>query len=117
MNVNYFKDLTMKYIVGILLLFCGSLSASVTAREINQFAYQLLWRGHTNKAVQVFERNVVLYPDIANLYDSLAEGYDSLGEYKKAVANQQKAVDLATQQKLTNIEYFQNRLAQFSSKL
>ncbi len=117
--INAYSEnlLELKRIDDALAFIEGEISKKrLTAREINQFAYQLLWRGEANTAVTVFKRNIELYPDIANLYDSLAEGYESIGDLSQALANQQKALDLAKQQKLDNVDYFQNRLMQLSSR-
>jgi hypothetical protein len=62
---------------------------------LNQIGYQFLNANRLPEAIDVFRRNVELYPNSANVYDSLAEGYEKNGQLKQAGENYEKAYKMA----------------------
>jgi predicted alpha/beta superfamily hydrolase len=62
---------------------------------LNTIGYQLLGANQTNEAIDVFKRNIELYPDSVNVYDSLAEAYERAGQFEAAGKNYEKALSLA----------------------
>lgn len=63
---------------------------------INNFGYQLMGSKKLSEANVVFERNVQLYPESANVYDSYGEGLEAAGKFESAAQNFQKAIKLGT---------------------
>ena len=52
--------------------------------QLNMVGYDLMFAGYVDMAIIVFQHNIKLYPDEANLYDSLGEAYMVKGDYKKS---------------------------------
>ena len=61
---------------------------------LNVAGHYLLRVGKTADAVKLFEANVALYPNDANVYDSLAEGQMKAGLKAEAIANYKKSLRL-----------------------
>ena len=61
---------------------------------LNQFGYQLLDKGKTEDAIQVFQLNVQEYPESWNCYDSLGEAYMKAGQKELAIRNYSKSIKL-----------------------
>ncbi|MCG8331797.1 MAG: DUF2911 domain-containing protein [Chitinophagales bacterium] len=62
--------------------------------ELNNYGYQLLFSGKTEKAIKVFEANVDKHPEDPNVWDSLGEAYVAAGEKEKAVKVLKKSLSL-----------------------
>jgi predicted alpha/beta superfamily hydrolase/TolA-binding protein len=62
--------------------------------EFNAMGYRLMGKGKIEEAIEVFELNVELYPDSANVYDSLAEAYMKSGDTQNAIKNYKKSLDI-----------------------
>ncbi|HEX5964549.1 MAG TPA: serine hydrolase [Pyrinomonadaceae bacterium] len=62
--------------------------------ELNALGYQLMARGKTKEAVEIFKLNVEAYPQGFNTYDSLAEAYMNLNERELAIQNFKKSLEL-----------------------
>jgi CubicO group peptidase (beta-lactamase class C family) len=72
----------------------GGIEAEAGERQLNQLGYNLLYGGHEQDAITVFQRNVQDYPKSSNVYDSLAEAYMNTGQKQLAVQNYQKSLEL-----------------------
>jgi predicted alpha/beta superfamily hydrolase len=77
---------------------------------LNAIGYQLLQGGNTKRAIDVFEYNVELYPNSANVYDSLGDAYDAQGLKKKALKNYKMAVSIGEKINDPNLPAFKNNL-------
>jgi predicted alpha/beta superfamily hydrolase len=64
---------------------------------MNQIGYRMLRDNKTPEAIEVFQKNVEMYPRSANVYDSLAEAFEKAGQSGKAGENYKKAWKLAEQ--------------------
>lgn len=62
--------------------------------ELNTLGYSLLQAGRPADAVEVFQLNVELFPQSANVYDSLGEGYAVAGNKELALSNYRKSLEL-----------------------
>jgi pimeloyl-ACP methyl ester carboxylesterase len=62
--------------------------------DLNEWGYRLMQTGDRDKALAVFQLNVRLYPQSANVYDSLADCYEAMGNRAEAMTNYQHALDL-----------------------
>ena len=62
--------------------------------ELNNLGYYYMGKGDIQKAIEILEFNVGLYPDVANTYDSLGEAYMAAGQNKKAIRSYEKSVEL-----------------------
>jgi CubicO group peptidase (beta-lactamase class C family) len=63
-------------------------------RQLNAVGYYFLGEGQVAQAIEIFEYNVELYPDVANTYDSLAEAYMVNGDRELAIENFRKVLEL-----------------------
>ena len=54
-------------------------------QDLNLLGYYFMNQNRHDDALQIFQFNVELYPDIANGYDSLAECYMTRNENQKAI--------------------------------
>ncbi len=61
---------------------------------MNALGYSYFGDKDYDTAIQLFEMNVVEYPDSWNVYDSLGEAYLAIGDNEKAVGNYTKSVEL-----------------------
>ena len=62
--------------------------------DFNSLGYNLITRGKTNAAIEVFKMNVEMNPRSANAYDSLGEAYMKSGDNKNAIKNYKKSLEL-----------------------
>jgi CubicO group peptidase (beta-lactamase class C family) len=65
--------------------------------QLNSMGYELLRKGDTKGAVEIFRLNVEYFPMDANVYDSLGEAYLKQGDKSPAVENYKKSLDLDPQ--------------------
>ena len=72
----------------------GALDAESGERQLNQLGYTLLYGGHEQDAITVFQRNVQDYPRSSNVYDSLGEAYMKTGQKELAIKNYEKSLEL-----------------------
>jgi CubicO group peptidase (beta-lactamase class C family) len=72
----------------------GAIDAETGERELNQVGYTLLYGGHEQDAITVFQRNVEDYPQSWNSYDSLGEAYMKTGQKDLAIKNYEKSLEL-----------------------
>jgi C-terminal processing protease CtpA/Prc len=83
----------------------------LTEGDINQMGYYFLHRlDRKPAAVAIFKANTALYPESANVFDSYAESLLLSGQKKEAVKYYQKAVEMATKDKLPNLDLFKENL-------
>jgi predicted alpha/beta superfamily hydrolase len=82
----------------------------VPENTLNTLGYQLLGSRKFEEAIPVFERNVELYPQSANVYDSLGEALEAAGKFEPASQNFKKAIELGTKEKDENLPQFQSHL-------
>ncbi len=68
--------------------------AKGTNSELNNYGYQLFFKGKVKEAVEVFEANVEKNPTDPNVWDSLGEGYAKLGEKQKAIKSFKKSLSM-----------------------
>lgn len=61
---------------------------------LNSLGYFLLQQGNTADAEAVFQRNVALHPEDANVYDSLGEAYMQAGDKPHAIQNYSMSLKL-----------------------
>ena len=69
-------------------------NVAVTEEKFNQLGYTLLREKKYPEAIAVFNLNVELYPQSANVYDSLAEAYMLSGNKELAIKNYKKSLEL-----------------------
>jgi predicted alpha/beta superfamily hydrolase len=82
---NHYKKLSDKY----------GYTISIPENLLNTIGYQLLGANQPNEALEIFKRNVELYPNSINVYDSLAEAYEQTKQLESARKNYEKALSLA----------------------
>lgn len=62
--------------------------------RLNFMGYALVREERFDEAISIFELNVRLYPESANVYDSLGEGYLLAGKLQLSAENYRKACEL-----------------------
>ena len=62
--------------------------------ETNSLGYELLKKGETDSAIQVFRLNVETHPRSANAHDSLGEAYAAADQKECAVASYRRSLEL-----------------------
>ena len=65
--------------------------------QLNSMGYELLRKGDTKGAVEIFRLNVEQFPTDANVYDSLGEAYLKQGDKALAIESYKKSLDLNPQ--------------------
>jgi CubicO group peptidase (beta-lactamase class C family) len=67
---------------------------AIAEQTLNTVGYVLLYSGHEQEAITVFQRNVGDYPQSGNVYDSLGEAYMKVGQKELAIQNYEKSLQL-----------------------
>jgi tetratricopeptide (TPR) repeat protein len=62
--------------------------------DLNKLGYHLLGKGDKAAAIRVFQLNVELYPESANVYDSVGEAYAASEQRDLAIENYRKALSI-----------------------
>jgi CubicO group peptidase (beta-lactamase class C family) len=62
--------------------------------ELNRLGYYYIGKEEIQKAIEILEFNVELYPEEANTYDSLGEAYMTAGDIDKAILNYKRSLEL-----------------------
>jgi hypothetical protein len=62
--------------------------------DTNKLGYQLLSKGETQAAIQIFQLNVETHPKSSNAHDSLGEAYAAAGNKELAIESYRKALAL-----------------------
>jgi len=68
--------------------------AASTEVELNNYGYQMLGQGQTDKAIEFLTINTQRHPNSANVWDSLGEAYATKGDKKNAIANFKKSLSM-----------------------
>lgn len=69
-------------------------ASKVNEGTLNGLGYRLLYGGKETDSIQVFKKNVELYPQSGNVYDSLGEAYAKVGQKDMAIQNYEKSLQL-----------------------
>ena len=69
-------------------------SGAISEDALNGVAYRALSRKRNADAIMLFERNVALHPQSANVYDSLGEAYMNDGQKERAIASYEQSLAL-----------------------
>lgn len=72
----------------------GPNSYYIDEGKVNQIGYQLLNRGKTADAIEVFKLNVREFPKSSNVYDSLGEAYLKAGNQELGIQNYKRSIEL-----------------------
>jgi CubicO group peptidase (beta-lactamase class C family) len=72
----------------------GALGDQAAENELNRMGYLLLFGGHEQDAIKVFQRNVQDYPESWNVYDSIGEAYMKTGQKDLAIKSYEKSLEL-----------------------
>ncbi|MCK5369638.1 MAG: hypothetical protein KAQ62_13850, partial [Cyclobacteriaceae bacterium] len=86
-------------------------TVDISEATFNIIGYRLLQNGEIDKAIEIFEYNVKLYPESANVYDSLAESLEQTGRTKEAAENYEMAVTIGKKLNDPNLAIFERNLA------
>jgi CubicO group peptidase (beta-lactamase class C family) len=78
---------------------------------LNGLGYSLLQRDRLEHAQRFFERNVELFPEVANGYDSLGECYERQGNVEAARESYTRALELARASNDSTAGFYERRLA------
>ena len=86
-------------------------------RQLNAVGHYFLRENQVAQAIEIFEYNVELYPDVANSYVGLGEAYMMSGDRELAIENFRKALELDpdsdnAREKLSELGAISGRLRQ-----
>jgi len=84
--------------------------ADISEAGFNMIGYRLMRSEEFDKAIEVFEYNVKLYPESANVYDSLAEALEQTGRIKEAAENYKVAVKIGKEINDPNLNIYERNL-------
>ena len=59
---------------------------------MNTYGYLLLEQGYYDEAINIFKKQIVIFPNQANSYDSLGDGYRKAGKVELAMEQYKKAL-------------------------
>ena len=62
--------------------------------DMNNLGYRII-KSNCEKAIEIFYKNMLDYPNSPNNWDSLGDGYLQCKDYKRAINSFEKAVELA----------------------
>jgi len=92
-------------------------TTDISEATFNFIGYTLLQNEEFDKAIEVFEYNVKLYPESANVYDSLAEALEQTGRKKEAAENYEMAVKIGKEKSDPNLAIFKRNLARVQQEV
>ncbi|MFC2086042.1 c-type cytochrome [Bacteroidota bacterium] len=72
----------------------GGMAYDFSQSSLNNLGYQLLEKGMTDEAIEVFKLNVEICPDDWNVHDCLADGYLAAHDTMRSVVFSQRSLDL-----------------------
>jgi tetratricopeptide (TPR) repeat protein len=72
--------------------------------QLNAYGYELLGKGNTKEAIDIFKMNIKQYPNSWNVYDSLGEALLMTGNKKEAMENYKMALAKAPANQKSRIE-------------
>lgn len=84
---------------------------------VNLVGYRLLGEERMSDAIDVFESNVELYPESANVHDSLGEALELSGKLPGALRSYRRAVKLAQRSNDARLPIFESNLQRVESLL
>ena len=73
---------------------CSQNKYSFDESEFNRLGYWLISKGKIKKAIAVFNMNISMFPESANVYDSLGEAYLYSGDKNRAIINYKKSLEI-----------------------
>lgn len=77
---------------------------------LNVMGYRALEKKEYDKAIEIFARNIELYPESANAYDSMGDAYYESGRYELAAKSYEKAIEKAEISKDPNLRIYRINL-------
>lgn len=104
--LNHYSQVKSKY----------DYKVDLSEATFNTIGYTLMQNEELDKAIEVFEYNLKLYPNSANVYDSLAEALEKTGRTKEATENYEKAVKIGKQINDPNLTIFERNLARVQAE-
>lgn len=86
-------------------------------RTLNTVGYMYLRLERLEEATRVFEYNVELYPESANVYDSLGDAFEKRNILTKAFDNYTKATEISERLNLPEKDIFRQHLKRVAKQL
>jgi uncharacterized protein len=104
---NHFKGLSDKY----------NYEIKIPEAQLNIFGYQVMAQRRMKEALNIFKRNIELYPSSANVYDSYAEGLEADNQLEEAKKHYQIAYEKGKETNDPNLLIFQQHLENIDKKI
>lgn len=92
-------------------------SGIIYENDINRAGYNYMSVKKIKAALAIFKANTLLFSNSANAHDSYAEGLAKINENDLALAYYKKAVTLAQEQQLENLDTYKQNLKAFEERL
>ncbi|MEJ2105452.1 MAG: alpha/beta hydrolase-fold protein, partial [Ignavibacteriaceae bacterium] len=105
--LNHYSQVKSKY----------DYKVDISEATFNIIGYTLLQNEEFDKAIEVFEYNIKLYPNSANVYDSFAEALEKTGRKKEATENYETAVKIGKKINDPNLIIFERNLARVQGEM
>ena len=84
---------------------------------MNQAGYFQLQNQKYEQAIEIFKKNIELYPESANVYDSCGEAFEKSGQNEVAKGYYAKAYDLGKANNDANLQIFKDNFERMSKAL
>lgn len=104
---DHFKNLSEKY----------GYEIAIPEGVLNNFGYQVMFAKRIKEALEVFEYNILLYPDSPNVYDSFGEGLEVDNQLQEAKKYYQLAYEKGQAVKDPNLVFYKQHLDNIQKKL
>jgi len=84
---------------------------------LNDIGYAFMRRNRFDDAQRYLERNIELYPDVANGYDSLGECHERAGNLETARESYERALELGQESGDRLVSLYQRRIAKIDEMI
>jgi uncharacterized protein len=90
---------------------------SIPEGVLNNFAYQVMFEKRIKEALEIFEYNILLYPNSANVYDSYGEGLEADNQLLDAKKYYETAYEKGEAVKDPNLPFYIQHIENINKKL
>jgi predicted alpha/beta superfamily hydrolase len=104
---DHFKNLSEKY----------GYEIAIPEGVLNNFAYQVMFAKRIKDALEIFEYNILLYPNSPNVYDSFGEGLEADNQLQEARKYYELAYEKGKAVQDPNLPFYKQHLDNIRKKL
>ncbi|HSR18040.1 MAG TPA: alpha/beta hydrolase-fold protein [Ignavibacteriaceae bacterium] len=104
---DHYKNLSEKY----------GYQVAIPEGTLNLFAYQVMFEKRVKEALEIFEYNILLYPNSANVYDSYGEGLEADNQLQEAKKYYETAYEKGEAADDPNLPFYLQHIENINKKL